>query len=192
MPSKLIGLMAIALVAASCSGGSDNATPGVATLSPTTSTTAEIDPLRETEERVRELVQCLRDEGINVPDPTITGDGNVQFTPPTDFGAGDLADLQAAAVVCEEFLEGLDIGIENIDTTTIGDNLLVFAACMRENGFDIRDPDFSLFTTTDGTFPTGGPFGDLDVTDPDFLTALPECQDLLANLGTPLDSQPSG
>ena len=184
MSSKLIGLMAIALVAASCSGGSDDATPGVATLSPTTSTTAEIDPLRETEERVRELVQCLRDEGINVPDPTITGDGNVQFGPPADFGADDLDDLQAAAEVCEELLEGLDIGIENIDLTTIGDNLLKFAVCMRANGYDIRDPDFSLLTPADGSLPIGGPFGDLDVTDPDFLAALPECADLLANLGT--------
>jgi hypothetical protein len=137
-------------------------------------------------------VQCLRDEGINVPEPTITGDGNVRFSPPADFGAGDLADLQAAGVVCEEFLEGLDIGFENIDTTTIGDNLLVFAACMRENGFDIRDPDFSLLATTDGAFPTGGPFGELDFSDPDFIAALPNCQELLNNLGTPLDTQPSG
>ena len=130
MSRKLLSLIVLALVAGGCSSGSDSTTPGVATLAPTTSTSAGIDPLRQTEEKVRQLVQCLRDEGINVPDPTITGDGNVRFTPPADFGAGDLNDLQAAAVVCEEFLEGLDIGIENIDTTTIGDNLLIFASCM--------------------------------------------------------------
>ncbi len=180
------------LTAASCSGGADDATPGVATLAATSSTTAAIDTNRQTEEQVLELVQCLRDEGINVPDPAITGDGIIQFSPPADFAADDLADLQAAAVVCEEFIEGLDIGFENIDTTTISDNLLVFADCMRENGFDIRDPDFSLMTPVDGTFPNGGPFGALDVTDPDFIAALPACQEFLTNLGTPVDDQPSG
>ena len=192
MSSKLLPLLVIALVATSCSGD-DNATPGVATLSPTTSTTAEFDPLRETEEQVLELVQCLRDEGINVPEPTITGDGNIRFSPPADFGAGDLADLQFAAEACAELIEGLDIGFENIDLTTITDNLLLFAGCMRDNGYDIRDPDFSLFVPgPDGSVPTGGPFGDLDFSDPDFIAALPACQLLLNNLGTPADPQPSG
>lgn len=193
MSSKLLNLVTIALVATSCSGGSDDAAPGVATLSPTTSTSAEIDPLRETEEQARELVQCLRDEGLNVPDPTITGDGNIRFSPPADFGAADVANLQAAAEACADLIEGLDIGFENIDLTTITDNLLLFASCMRDNGYDIRDPDFSLFEPgPDGSIPTGGPFGDLDFTDPDFTAAFPACQELLNNLGTPADSQPSG
>ncbi len=192
MSRRFQGLIALALIAAACSGGGDDASPGVATLAATSSTTVDVDPGRETEEQVLKLVQCLRDEGINVPDPTITGDGNIRFSPPADFAADDLADLQAAVVVCEEFIEGLDIGVENIDTTTIADNLLIFADCMRDNGFDIRDPDFSLLETIDGSFPPGGPFGDLDISDPDFIAALPECQQFLNNLGTPPTTQPSG
>lgn len=192
MSRRFLGLIGLLLAAASCSGGGDDAGPAVATLAATSSTTVGIDPNRQTEEQVLELVQCLRDEGINVPDPTITGDGNVRFAPPADFSAGDINDLQAAAVVCEEFIEGLNIGFENIDTTNISDNLLVFADCMRENGFDIRDPDFSLMTPVDGTFPNGGPFGVLDFTDSDFIAALPACQEFLNNLGTPVADQSSG
>ena len=193
MLGKFLGLVIIAVVAASCSGGNDDATPGVATLTPTTDTVVGVDPLRETEEQARELVQCLRNEGVNVPDPTITGDGNIRFSPPADFGAGDLGTLQTAADACADLIEGLDIGFQNIDLTTITDNLLVFASCMRDNGYDIRDPDFSLFVPgPDGSVPTGGPFGDLDFTDPGFIAAFPACQELLNNLGTPPDSQPSG
>jgi len=182
MSRKLVGVAVLSLVAVSCSGG-DDATPGVATLAGTVTTIAVVESDIDTEQQLLTFVQCMRDEGIDLPDPTVSADGNVQLSPPRDFAPGDLEEIQLAADNCDEFLEGIDLGFNNIDLTTITDNLLVFAACMRENGYDIRDPDFSLLTPGSGSFPNAGPFGDLDFLDPDFVAALPACQSLLANLG---------
>ena len=185
MLRKLLGLIVIALVAVSCSSRSDDATPGVATLASTTSTTGPAEPDIDTEEQVLRFTQCMRDEGVDLPDPTVDAGGNVQFSPPRNFAPGDVEKLQAAADVCGELLEGLDIGVDNIDLTTITDNLLIFAACMRDNGYDIRDPDFDLFAPGNGSVPNAGPFGELDFSDPDFIAAFPACESLLANLGEP-------
>jgi hypothetical protein len=66
----------------------------------------------------------------------------------------------------------------NFDFTEIQDTLLVFAQCMRDNGFDLPDPDFSNFDLAGGV----GPFGEIDPTEPDFEKALEACQDIFANL----------
>ena len=49
---------------------------------------------------------------------------------------------------------------------------------MRDNGFDLPDPDFSNFDLAGGV----GPFGEIDPTEPDFEEALEACQDIFANL----------
>jgi len=56
--------------------------------------------------------------------------------------------------------------------------LLAFAQCMRDNGFDLPDPNFSNFDLAGGV----GPFGEIDPTEPDFEEALEACQDIFANL----------
>ena len=55
--------------------------------------------------------------------------------------------------------------------------LIDFSQCMRDNGFDLPDPDFSNFDLAGGV----GPFGEIDPTLPDFEAALETCQDLFAD-----------
>ncbi len=124
MSSKFLGVCALALIAVSCSGG-DDATPGVATLAGTVTTVEVVEPDIDTEQQLLAFVQCMRDEGIDLPDPTVSADGNVQLAPPRDFAPGDLEEIQLAADNCDDFLEGIDLGFNNIDLTTITDNLLV-------------------------------------------------------------------
>jgi hypothetical protein len=179
--SRLILLFAaLALVVAACGGSDDN---GVATLDDSTTTTAaNQDAVTGDEARLMEFAQCMRDSGVpDFPDPIVTEDGAVDFAGGfeqlDDF---DQDDLESGFEACVDHLEGLSIapGGSNFDLTGIQDTLLEFAMCMRDNGFDMPDPDFSNFDLAGGV----GPFGEIDPTDPGFEEAFEACEDIFANL----------
>ena len=139
------------------------------------------------EEHLLRFADCMRDNGVDFPDPVVEADGTVRFGfRPGAGGAGaaqDLArdpDLPAAREACADLLEGLSFGpgSGNFDTTELQDTLLEFAQCMRDNGVDMGDPDLSDFgpggNRDDGE--GGGPFGGIDFEDPDVAAALEVCQ----------------
>ena len=66
----------MAVFAACTIGGEES--QGVVTIESTTATTA-VDEETTFEEGVLEFAQCMREEGINFPDPTFDIDGNPQF-----------------------------------------------------------------------------------------------------------------
>ncbi|MEE8456868.1 MAG: hypothetical protein V3S28_02360, partial [Acidimicrobiia bacterium] len=64
------------------------------------------------------------------------------------------------------------------------DNFLEFAVCMRENGYDMPDPDFSNFGQPGqgGGQGRGQLFGgDLDRNDPAFQSAFAACEDIFSD-----------
>ena len=139
------------------------------------------------------LTECLRDEGIEISEPTVDADGNVQFG---DFvgeldeaGNPDIDDdtIQAALEACEDLIEDVQLGFELPDLTELEDTFLEFAQCMRDNGYDMPDPDFAggFFGGGQDGGPPAGPFGDIDPNDPDFQAAFPQCQSILSQLGFP-------
>jgi hypothetical protein len=66
-------------------------------------------------------------------------------------------------------------GFSTEDLSEREDELLAFAVCMRENGYDMSDPDFP-----GGGHSGAGPFGDaIDTDDPDFQTATESCDDII-------------
>ncbi|MCZ6456614.1 MAG: hypothetical protein O6650_05120, partial [Actinobacteria bacterium] len=77
---------------------------------------------------------------------------------------------------CGDLIEGLISQIfRDIDQSEFQDSFLEFAVCMRDQGIDMPDPDFS------GGFGPGegggrGLFGDIDPQDPAFQEAAEECQ----------------
>lgn len=189
---KIMLLVAVlALVATAC-GGSADADDGVASLDDT----AQLDSASDTtvapeltqEEALLEFTACLRDAGVDIDDPTVDADGNLQIARPND-GAGsagsepsdfDREAFRAAREECGEFLEGVALGFRDTDRTEIEDQLLVYAACMRDNGYQMDDPDFS---GTPGQGGGGGPFGDIDRDDPAFIAAAEACEDSLPGFG---------
>jgi hypothetical protein len=189
----LFALAAVmALIAAACGGGTDSS-DNVASLETETTTTAPVSGAEsrdseqiDTETAFLGLAQCLRDEGIEVADPTVDADGNVDlqgmFAAAEDL---DQAQIQAAAEACSEYLEDVVPTFSNIDFTELQDDLLEFAGCMRDNGYDMPDPDFSDFGLPGGDGPSGGPFGELDLEDPAFEQALQACEDILAGFAGP-------
>lgn len=178
---KLTPLIAIlALILAACGGGSDE---GVASLETDTTEAAEdraTDIDVDNEQALTEFAQCMRDNGIDMDDPTVDANGNLTFegqSQQENIEEFDQDALQAAFDACEEHLVGVAMGFTDTDLSEIEDTLLEFTSCMRDRGFDMADPDLA-----------GGPggvidmFGDLDPTDPDVLEAAEECQEVFANL----------
>ena len=150
----------------------------------------EFDDLTE-EERLLEFAQCMRDNGVDFPDPVVEADGTIAFglRPGRGAGAQDGEGLQdigrdpnlpAARTACDEIIEGLALGpgAQNFDELQIElmDRLLEFAQCMRDQGVDVADPDPNAFSPGGGG---GRPFGGLDLDDADVSAAFEVCQDAL-------------
>lgn len=133
---------------------------------------------------------CMRDNGIpDFPDPLLMADGSVDFS--VGDRSGPLAEVDSdvaedAVTACIDTLDGASFapGGANFDLTEIQDTFVEFAACMRESGVEIDDPDFSGLLFGDGSGSGQlSPFGDVDFTDPDVRAALDECRDVFAGLG---------
>ena len=128
------------------------------------------------EELALAFVECMRDEGIDFPDPTVAADGSVSLIPPGG-AAGLNLDLNDPAVsnageLCSPLLAGASfLPTGDGDLTELEDTLLAFAACMREQGVDVDDPNLGNGFSPNAIF--GGSF---DPDDPANADAIAECQ----------------
>ena len=184
-----IVLLALAALAAGCGGpgGAD----GVATLDGT-STTVTVAQRAEAgevdlEEALLAFAACMREEGIDMPDPELDAEGNLRLVSLLGQAglaaarAGDAAAMRDAATACRSHLEGVALRFASIDRTEMEDRMLEYAACMREHGFDMPDPDFS-----GGAGPgPRGPFPGIGLEvfqDPAFQEANEGCQGIFAGM----------
>jgi hypothetical protein len=180
----VISIVAFALLVAACGGSNSE---GVASLETTETIATEAssdDAAANDEETLLEFAACMRDNGIDdFEDPTFSADGTPEFSL-RGAGSGSEADrdeMRAAFEACQDHLEGLAFGPGSIDVTEIEDTLVDFAACMRDNGYDMPDPDLSNFGDRSGE--GGGPFGgQIDPDDPGFTSAMEECEHIFENL----------
>jgi hypothetical protein len=157
MNRVLISIVAFGLLVAAC-GGADS--DGVASLDDTETTIAQ-----------ESATACMRDNGADdFEDPTINADGVPEFGLRSLGGETDREVLEAAFEACDEYLEGLAFGPGSVDVTGMEDTLVEFSACMRENGYDMPDPDLSNFGSGGGGREEGGGIfgGTLDRDDPDY------------------------
>ena len=191
----VLALAVLSVIAASCGG--DGAAAGVASLEGTDSTVAPAEDNRaiedaadaDLEQAMFAFASCMRTNGVEIEDPTVDADGNLQFGGlRTQGGNADREAIRAGMEACEDHLEGVVLGRGgDLDPTELQDTLLEFAVCMRENGYDMPDPDFSNAGPGGGDEPAqgGGPFGRIDFDDPDFVTAQEACQDVLGDIRGP-------
>ena len=192
----LVSIAAFALLAAACSG---TASEGVASLNSTETTIAAAVPVDtevSDEDSLLEFSACLRENGIDdFEDPTINADGVPEFNLKSLGGEHDRDEMQAAFEICKDQLEGIAFGPGSVDLTEMEDTLVEFSACMRDNGYDMADPDLSNFGNGGGGEggEGGGLFGgELDRDDPDFISAMGECQYLFENLSFGRGGGPAG
>ena len=126
---------------------------GVASLedTPTTTVVASAnDASADDEDTLLEFASCMRDNGVeDFEDPSIGADGVPEFNLRGGGSDTDRDVVREAFEACSEHLEGLAFGPGSIDVTELADTLVEFAACMRDNGYDMPDPDLSNFGERD-------------------------------------------
>jgi hypothetical protein len=155
----LAALSGCVLLLGAC-GGSGNGGDGVATLSGDGGNQAaekqsddQATP-EEAEEAFRKYAQCMREEGIDMPDPqtsTAGGEGGpvMIMGERVDGEGGDgpsPEEFEAANKKCEHFTADIvRNGPGQIDPeqeAAMRDRALAFAQCMRDHGIDMPDPTF--------------------------------------------------
>ncbi len=196
---RRIGMLAalLAITVSACGDGSDDGA-GIASLEDQTGAVAaavdegvsdagaELDP----EDAMLAFAACMRDQGIDMGDPIADEDGNLRL-PRLGGGGGGLPEgldrdaMLAAREACSEYLDGVIHQFERVDRTDFEDQLLEYAACMRDNGYDMPDPDLSegfAGGPGQGGSEGGGIWGGLiDREDPAFQAANDVCQEMFAD-----------
>jgi hypothetical protein len=186
----LVPVAAVVLAVAACGGAADSS-GGVASLDdPTDTSTATVEDEADAEQALLDVAACMRDAGVDIEDPTVDADGNLEFgairgrVAESDLDV-DREAIRAAFDECGELLESVTLGFRRGDDAAFQDTLLEYAQCMRDNGVDMDDPDFSSAgpgeggETGDDPGARRGPFGNIDPEDPDFLAAQEVCRDIL-------------
>jgi hypothetical protein len=90
--------------------------------------------------------QCMRDKGVNVPDPTVDAKGNTQIQPPKEANSEK---VQAAFKDCQGLLKDVP-GVANASDGAVKEALVAFSACLRKQGLDVGDADLSKAAQTPG------------------------------------------
>jgi hypothetical protein len=174
---------AIAILAA-CSGAAANPS-GVASLgsqSPEPASSSEPEASVDPEDAALAFAECMREHGVDTPDPQVGGNGEMSFSIRGGGPDGlDREQLQEAQEACQDLMPtGLgkpgDIPQEQRDA------MLAFAQCMREHGIEMPDPQFES-----GGVMIGGPSEDgegpkFDPRSEEFQAAEEACGDLLGEM----------
>jgi hypothetical protein len=125
------------------------------------------------------FAQCMREHGIDMPDPEVEGGGRRPGLRIVRGEQGadepDREKLEAAHKACEKHLDGVVQNISPEDRAEMQDKMVRFAACMREHGIDMPDPDFSGGER--GGFRQRIGSSDFDPDDPDFQKADEACRE---------------
>lgn len=148
--------------AVACGGGGDDDDDAVASLG--TDESAEADggsddesgggenprDSQEFQDAALEYAQCMRDNGIDMPDPEFDGEGGVRIGAGSGpGGAGgpgggpDDEEFQAADDECQPIMEEAapDMQLDPEEQAERQDQMIEVAQCMRDRGYDMPDPE---------------------------------------------------
>lgn len=135
----VVPILAFALAAC----GSADA-PGVASAgNGSPSATGEDTPSLTPEEMSVKFTSCMRENGVDMPDPGEGGDlstgGGVDVIGSTVVGSGGMLATDEALAACKQYMpnggEVTEMAPEDVEA------MRLYATCMRENGVDMPDPD---------------------------------------------------
>jgi len=163
----------VALAACGASGGAQ-----VASLGGNVSATDSAAPALSAADReaaLRKFSVCMRDNGVAAfPDPTVDSDGNARITGMRNLNRNDPT-VQKAMQTCRPLIASLRQSFTPQQRQQVQDALLKYAQCMRKNGYDMPDPNFS--GASPGAGGGGGFFGNRgDRNDPNFQKADSICR----------------
>jgi hypothetical protein len=163
----ILALLLAALIMSACSG-SDESSSGVARIEDTQPAEPEIksagpsnppadtpvplaseaDTVKETDEEIlTNFAACIRDHGFDVPDPEVNADGSLDLlgfrqsvgqNNPNILNSPAL--LQCLPLLAEATFAQPPSPENEVE---LQDNILEFAQCVRDEGIDVPDPEFS-------------------------------------------------
>jgi hypothetical protein len=189
--SRLLAALILAGVIAACGGGDDGSDDAVASLDEGAAGDGDeaddgggggrrgmsSEEQAEFEDAMLEYAQCMRDHGVDMPDPEFNGEGGVMIGGGPGTGpAPDSDEFEEADEACQPIIEDARPDAEPMDPeqqAELQDQLTAMAECMREHGHDMPDPQVS-----DGgrvEMRVGGP--DSGPPDEDFEQDLEECHE---------------
>jgi hypothetical protein len=141
-----------------------------------------------------EFAQCMREHGIDMPDPE-PGQSGINIRLPEGVDP-DSESFQNAQEECEPIIQDAIPEGERPDPSEARDQGVKFAQCMREHGVNMPDPQVdSEGRVTFGGSPQGGEGSDGGrediLSDPDFEEAQEACQEEVGGFGPGADEEPS-
>ncbi len=171
--------LAGALLLVACGGHS--AGPKVASAGGTASAHGSASPTPSMDRQAQLLAyaQCMRQHGVNMPDPQTGDDGGLSVAIPDGMGKGDPA-LVAAQNACKQYLP--NGGAPPSMSPEQTEQMRQYAQCMRDHGIQMADPD-----PNSGGISVGGAAGASPgdkvqtLNDPAFKAAHNACKDKLPN-----------
>jgi hypothetical protein len=129
-------LLALVLALVGCGGGGNS--DGVASLGGDDKATATTSPGGGGDVRQRALAyaRCLRQHGIDMPDPTFDAQGRMAMQLPSGVGPDDPR-FKAAEQACKQYAPS---GEPDKPDPQLQQQMVAYARCMRQHGINIPDP----------------------------------------------------
>jgi hypothetical protein len=128
-------LLALALAVAACGGGGGKSN-GVASLGDKATATTSPGGSQDEQQAALVYARCMRQHGVNMPDPQITANGMRLRPPPKS------PKLAAAHQACRQYSP--NGGEPTALTAQERQRALAFARCVRQHGIDnMPDPQFT-------------------------------------------------
>jgi hypothetical protein len=161
-------LAACALAVAAC-GGED----------PAGGASPSADRESEARDAMLNYARCMREHGVDVPDPTFDGGRSLQRGPdPEDTKSGKFREAEQACKKYTDAIEPPELSAEQ--QQEFREAALANARCMREHGIEnFPDPTFGENGEAKIRLDQGR---GLDPEDPDFRAAMEACEDTMPKL----------
>jgi hypothetical protein len=130
----LTGLFALVTA---CGGGGEGG-DGVASLSEKNTPSSNKPAAKDDVDQMRAFAKCMREHGVDMPDPEVSKDGGVGIAVPAIPGNGGADKVEKADKACKKFLP--NGGEPEKPTAEDLDAMRKQAKCLRDHGIDVPDP----------------------------------------------------
>jgi hypothetical protein len=143
---------------------------------------AKPSPTADPQKAMLAFAQCMRDHGVNLPDPGPTSG-------PVQLNDVDPTTMDAAQKACQSKLKGQNVKTPSAaEQARMRDALLKFSACMRAHGINLPDPQFN----GNGATLRVGPDAGIDPNSAEYQAAQKACEKNLPNGGKGLSTSRGG
>lgn len=179
------------LAACSASAGPSTGVLTLASADPGASAAPSASAATDPKTAMLDYAQCMRDHGIDMPDPVFVENGGGGSTFQSATGSGPGTDpksnpaFKEANDACQHFLANIKNGIDSKPMSAKEQKaFLDFSACMRDHGIDMPDPTFEGGGVSVQIGNDGGNSGPkIGPESPAFQAAQDACQHILNDAG---------